>query len=64
MSATSAKDATQSGPAPISLDPLLINQHKIYTPLQLHFFAQLLKLALQIINISEVYQSSWFLKLY
>ena len=40
--ATSAKEANQSGPAPIAIDPLLINQHKICTPLRLHVFVWLL----------------------
>ena len=42
MYVTSAKEATQSGPAPIALNPTPINQHKICTPLRPQNFARLL----------------------
>ena len=42
MCVTSAREATQSGPAPIALNPTPINQHKICTPLQPQTFARLL----------------------
>ena len=42
MCVTSAREATQSGPAPIALNPTPINQHKICTPLRPQTFARLL----------------------
>ena len=42
MYATSAREATQNGPAPTAFNPLPINQHNICTPLRPQIFARLL----------------------